>query len=99
VRERCDPAGRDASGGKGGGTDPVRWREENAHLARAEEVQRSRPHWLVWWGVCSRRYWAIANFDTTNPMLCVYSADPGHLIAAMDDAERRFRIRPERKGR
>jgi hypothetical protein len=42
------------------------------------EIQQSRPQWFVWWGVCSRRYWAMPIFDTTNNLLSIRSAEPSN---------------------
>jgi hypothetical protein len=74
----------------------VRWDDENAHFAMAEEIQQSRPHWMVVWGVCSRLYWAFPLFDMTSPLL-IYSQDPKDLIARMDRAEDRLRVRRDGK--
>jgi hypothetical protein len=75
---------------EGGRDDLVRWNDENAYLAKAEDIQQSRPQWMVWWGVCSRVYWGIPLFDMTT-RLHIYSPDPDDLIERMDRAEERFR--------
>jgi hypothetical protein len=75
----------------------VSLKEEGKHFATAEEVMRSRPQWLVLWGVYSRLYWGFALFDMTDRVF-VYATHPGALIVRMDEVERRFRIWLEQEG-
>jgi hypothetical protein len=76
----------------------VRRNEEYARLAKAEDIQRSRPQWMVVYGVCSEMYWAFSLFDMTARVVA-YSADPEDLIARMDQTERKFRLRPGEGGK
>lgn len=91
--------GRAAFGGEGGRGGPVDgnawWRDEGACFAKAEEIQRSRPHWIVLWGVDSRVFWAFPMFNMTT-LVFAYSRDPADLIARMDRIEEKFRIWPQR---
>ena len=63
----------------------------------AEQINQGRPQWLVVWGCYSRRFVAFPLFDTRR-RLRVYAGYPDALVERMDEAERRYRIRPGRKG-
>jgi hypothetical protein len=61
-----------------GGHDP--WQREVAR-----QVQAAHPGWLVIWGTWSRRFWAFACFDATQPVL-VSAPDAAELIKLMNEA-------------
>jgi hypothetical protein len=69
-------------------------KDDNTCRAIAEQIHHVRPQWLVIWGSFSRRFWAFPLFEM-HPRLLVCAWYPDALIARMDDAERRYRIRPE----
>jgi hypothetical protein len=62
----------------------------------AEQIQRDRPQWLVVWGCYSRRFWAYPLFEM-RPRRLVYAGFPDALVDRLDEAERRFRVRPGKR--
>jgi hypothetical protein len=68
--------------------------DDNTCRAIAEQINTSRPHWLVLWGSYSRQFWAFPLFDL-RPRTLVHASYPDALIARMDDTERRHRTQPE----
>ncbi|HEY3953684.1 MAG TPA: hypothetical protein VGM53_09930 [Streptosporangiaceae bacterium] len=67
--------------------------DDNACRAIAEQINQSRPQWLVVWGLYSRRFWAYPLFEM-RPRRLVSAGYPDALIARMDEAERRYRVMP-----
>jgi hypothetical protein len=70
---------------------PTPGKDDNACRAIAEQIHRSRPQWLVIWGLYSRRFWAYPLFEM-HPRRLVNAEYPDALITRMDEAERRYRI-------
>jgi LmbE family N-acetylglucosaminyl deacetylase len=74
----------------------VRGEDHDACWAIAEQIQRDRPQWVVLWGRYSGRFWAYPLFEMYPRRMLVYAGYPDALVARMDEAERRFRVWPER---
>jgi hypothetical protein len=71
--------------------------DDSEHYAAAEAISQGRPQWMVQWGCYSRLYWGFPLFETSRRIfVCV--AYPDALAARLNEAERQFRIRPQRKG-
>lgn len=68
--------------------------DDDAWRATAEQINQARPQGLVLWGTYSRYLWAFPLFDM-RPRMLVHASYPDALIARMDEAERRYRIRPQ----
>jgi hypothetical protein len=69
--------------------------DDNAWRAIAERINEIRPQWVVVWGCYSRRFWAYPLFEM-RPRMLVWAGYPDALVARMDEAERRFRVWPEK---
>jgi hypothetical protein len=70
-----------------------RRQEHDEQRAIAQRIQRSRPQWLVVWGCYSHRFWGYPLFEM-RPRMLVHAGYPDALLARLDDAEHRFRVRP-----
>lgn len=70
--------------------------DHDACRAIAEQIHQTRPQWLVIWGVYSHRFWAYPLFEM-RPRSLVYAGYPDALLDRLDEAERRFRVRPHRQ--
>lgn len=70
--------------------------DDDVCWAVAERINQARPQWLVLWGCYTRRYWAYPLFAIRHRVL-VYAGYPDALVARMDEAERRFRVRAEQE--
>jgi hypothetical protein len=70
--------------------------DHEANWAIAAEIQRARPQWLVTWGRYSRRFWGFPLFEM-RPRMVVWAGYPGALVDRLDEAERRFRVWPDRQ--
>jgi hypothetical protein len=70
--------------------------EDSAQYATAEAISRSRPQWMVLWGCYSHLYWGFPLFETTR-RLFVYAGYPDAFVVRLDEAERRFRVRPDQE--
>jgi hypothetical protein len=73
----------------------VSGKDDDECRAVAERINNARPQWLVIWGCSSRLYWAFPLFEM-HPRALVWGEQPDALVAGMDEAERRFRVWPER---
>jgi hypothetical protein len=71
-------------------------KNDDACRAMAERISRSRPQWLVVWGVYSQKFWAYPLFQM-HPRMLVHAVYPDALVARMDEAEKRYRVRPEQE--
>jgi hypothetical protein len=69
---------------------------DDACRAIAEQINQDRPLWLVLWGSYTGRFWAYPLFDM-HPRRLVCAGYPDALLARLDDAEQRLRIRPEQQ--
>ena len=58
----------------------------------AEQINQIRPQWLTVWGCYTRKFWAFPLFEM-RPRMLVHAGYPDALVARMDEAERRYRIR------
>lgn len=58
----------------------------------AARLQHRNPHWLVYWGCHSRRYWAFPLFGAS-PAAIVTASDPTRLLTRMREAEAATSIR------
>jgi hypothetical protein len=67
---------------------------DNRLYAIAEEIQQLRPGWLVIFGCYSRLWWAYPLFPVRRRFI-LHADDPETLIARMDAAEQKLRIRAE----
>jgi hypothetical protein len=65
--------------------------------AIAERIGKARPQWLVIWGAYSHRFWGFPLF-AMRPRMVVWASYPDALVPRLDDAERRFRVRPDQQG-
>ena len=65
--------------------------DEQACRALAEEIEQSRPGWMVVWGVFSRRFTAYPLFPVKRRVIVV-GYYPKALVERMDSAERLLRI-------
>jgi hypothetical protein len=68
--------------------------DEQACRALAEDIELSRPGWMVVWGVFSHRFTAYPLFPVRRRVV-VTGYYPAALLERMDRAERLLRIRPE----
>ena len=66
--------------------------DEDTCRTIAEQINQARPQWLVVWGGYTHRFWALALFEM-RPRMLVHAGYPDALVARMDEAERRYRIR------
>jgi len=62
--------------------------------AIAGELRRQRPDWLIMWGCYSRRFVAFPLFAATERVI-VTTHYPDALVPRLDEAEHRWRIRPD----
>ena len=60
--------------------------------ATAETINQNHTQWLVIWGCYSRLYWAYPLFEMRRRVI-VHAGYPDALIARMDEAERKLRLR------
>lgn len=61
--------------------------DDDACRAIAEEINQSRPQWLVLYGCYSRLFWAYPLFDMRRRVV-VHAGYPDALLARMDEVER-----------
>jgi hypothetical protein len=72
-------------------------KDDDACRATAERINRTRPQWLVVWGSYSRLYWAYPLFEM-RPRMLVHAGYPDALVARMDEAEQKYRVRRDQQG-
>jgi len=80
--------------GTGGPPSKVSTSNHDTCRAIAERINRTRAQWLVLWGSYSRRFWAYPLFEM-RPRMLVHASYPDALTARLDEAERRYRLKPE----
>lgn len=71
--------------------------EHDEYWAIAERINKARPQWLVLWGQYSCQFWGFPLFEM-HPRGVVHAGYPDALVARLDEAERRFRVWPDRRG-
>jgi hypothetical protein len=69
--------------------------DEDARWAMAEKIEQERPGWMITWGPYTRGYTA---YFTRRQGVILFGRTPEAVIAAIDEAERRYRLRPPRRG-
>jgi hypothetical protein len=71
-------------------------KDDDACRAVAERINKDRPQWLVLWGRYTHRFWGFPLFEM-QPRMVVWAHYPDALVPRLDEAERRFRVWPDRR--
>jgi len=70
--------------------------DHNECRATAEGIEQRRPGWMVIWGDWTKGYTAYP-LSRVPPGVILFGHTPEALINAIDDTERRYRIRPAKR--